>query len=130
MLFYPDVGSRSITEFPEAANYLIAALQAEVGILKQNPPAEASDQQKKIISALVTALDAFKSKPQYPVKREPLRGLWSMLEKMYPDRQQTWAKFETIFGEVHPHCLHRIFMTNITCTVAARPIPLCITYWD
>ena len=93
MLFYPDIGSRSITEFPEAANYLITALEAEVGVLKQNP---LSEQQKKIVSALV---DAFKSKPQYPVKRESLSELWSMLEKIYPDRQQTWAKFKTIFGE-------------------------------
>lgn len=93
--FRSEIGSRSITEYSDGANILIAAL------LKETSGAEASN--KSIIPTLLTALGAFKSAPYYAIKHEPakLGELWSVLEKRYPALQTALEKFKTIFGEVN-----------------------------
>ena len=69
--------------------------------MKENSRAEPSH---KDILALLKALDAFKSTPNYAITHEPagLRELWSGLVKRDSVRglQKTLNKFKTIFGEV------------------------------
>lgn len=85
-----EIGSRSITEYFDGANILIAAL------LKEISRAEGSN--KSITSALLSALYAFKSAPYYAIKPEPakLAELWSVLEQRYP--ATALENFRTIFG--------------------------------
>ena len=110
MLFRPEIGSRSITEYPDGANVLIAAL------LKETSGAEASN--KNIILALLKALDAFKSAPYYAIKHEPARleELWSVLEQSCPIFQTALEKFKTMFGEVN--LLYRQFQNiHYECSI-------------
>lgn len=96
LLFCLEVGRRSITDFPDAANILIIALQAELRSVAD------LNWQRDTITTLATALDAFELLPSYAVDCLSLtdkKELWSTLERQYPKLYLTCRKFTRIFGE-------------------------------
>ena len=83
-MFFPDIGLRSITEFPGAAGILAAALETEQG----KPHTE---QQRKILRALIKMLAAFPSLPTEFISTYPIPKLRELVNTAKSDTESRRA---------------------------------------
>ncbi len=84
MLFFSDVGLRSITEFPGAADILVASLEAEQG--RPQP-----EQQWKVLKVLIKMLAAFPSLPTEFISTYPIPKLRELVNTAQSDKESRRA---------------------------------------
>ena len=88
--FFPDIGLRSITEFPGAAGILIAALEAALEAEQGKPQPE---RQWKVLRALIKMLAAFPSLPIEFISKYRVQKLQELANTAQTDKESRRAMY-------------------------------------